>query len=63
MMIDRDTLASLVVEVRWKGGEADHRETYFAQRVNFWRDLLSERLTDVIRVFLSKNSMTISWRK
>jgi len=48
LMIDRHTLASLIIDVRWRGGEAHHREMYFARRVNFWRDLLPERLTDAL---------------
>ena len=34
--IDRHTIASFMVGVRWKGREADHRDTSFALRVNFW---------------------------
>jgi len=47
-MIDRNSLASLLFELRWTGKEAQHRETFLAPRANFWRDLFPERLTQTL---------------
>jgi SAM-dependent methyltransferase len=37
--IKQDSLATLGFELRWTSDVAKHREFYFAQQVNFWRDL------------------------
>ena len=37
--IKQDSLATLGFELRWSSAVAKHREFYFAEQVNFWRDL------------------------
>lgn len=44
--IDADSLASITFSARWRNNGTIHTDAYYAQRVNFWRDILPPSLTD-----------------
>ena len=43
--IDKDSLATLEFDVKWRSDLGRHRERYLAQNVNFWRDLFPSKLS------------------
>lgn len=46
--INRDSLATLEFQLKWRSEEARHTEIYLAGKVNFWRDFLPEKLRQVL---------------
>ena len=42
--ITRNSMADLEFELTWKSDVGWHREIYLAQKVNFWRDVMPERV-------------------
>jgi hypothetical protein len=42
--INEDSRASLAFQLKWKSALAGHREIYYAENVNFWRDIFPEEV-------------------
>ena len=45
---DKNNLADIEFELRWKSAHGAHTETYFAQRVNAWRDFFVQPVIDAL---------------
>jgi hypothetical protein len=46
--IDKDSLATLEFELNWKSELGSHTETYHAEHVNFWRDVLPQEIYEAL---------------
>lgn len=46
--INKDSLATLEFDIKWKSDLGSHRERYLAQNVNFWRDLFPTKLSQYL---------------
>ncbi len=44
--IDADSLASITFSARWRNNGTIHTDAYYAQRVNFWRDILPSSMQE-----------------
>ncbi|RJP65898.1 MAG: class I SAM-dependent methyltransferase [Candidatus Abyssobacteria bacterium SURF_17] len=46
--LNRDAVASLEFNISWKSDIGKHEEQYYAQKVNFWRDVLPVEADDLL---------------
>jgi hypothetical protein len=46
--LNRNTVASLEFNIAWESDIGKHEEQYFAQKVNFWRDVLPAEARDLL---------------
>ena len=42
--IDKNKLATIEYRLKWKSASASHTDCFYAQKVNLWRDIFSERV-------------------
>ncbi len=47
-IIDKDSLATLEFELDWKSRSGSHKEVFYADHVNFWRDVFPERVKQAL---------------
>ena len=48
MTIGHETVSDLFYQIKWSDGETRHTDAYCGHMVNFWRDLLPNRLKEML---------------
>jgi hypothetical protein len=59
--IKQDSLATLGFELTWTSDVAKHREFYFAEQVNFWRDLFPGEVYQALMGKKTGDQITLSF--